>query len=116
MLVPQQTLICFLKRFSTAMHSGKMCIRHLFRYGQLSSRESTNFSVFSQYKSECIKFLFASKHVILTSCQLFYHIFIPLQIAHCPVDPLKRYVRPSQHGPNTEQVSSYVVPDALNST
>ena len=35
MLVLQPTSICFLKRFLTAMHSGKIYIRHLFRYGQL---------------------------------------------------------------------------------
>ena len=36
MPVLQKTSIRFFKRFPTAKHSGKMNIRHLFRYGQFS--------------------------------------------------------------------------------
>ncbi len=35
MSVLQKTPIRSIKRFPTAMHSGKMYIRHLVRYGQL---------------------------------------------------------------------------------
>ena len=34
MPVFQKMSICFFKQFPTAVHSGKMYIRHLFRYGQ----------------------------------------------------------------------------------
>ncbi len=37
MPVLHKTSISFFKRFPTAMHSGKMYIRHLFRYGQLET-------------------------------------------------------------------------------
>ena len=37
MHVLQKTSIRVLKRFPTAMHTGKMYICHLFRYGQLTT-------------------------------------------------------------------------------
>ncbi len=38
----QNTSIRFFKRFPIALHSGKMYIRHLFRYGQLHSRANVS--------------------------------------------------------------------------
>ena len=38
MPVLQKTPIGFFKQFPTAMHSGKMYIRHLFRCGQLQKK------------------------------------------------------------------------------
>ena len=45
MPVLQKTSIPFLKRFSTAMHSGKMYTRHLFRYGQLIQISCINYGM-----------------------------------------------------------------------
>ena len=48
--------ICFLKRFPTAMHFGKMSIRHLFRYGQLLflANKTVELAGRSQYVN-CVK-------------------------------------------------------------
>ena len=40
MPVLQKTFIRLFEQFPTAMHSGKMYIRHLFRYGQLIGARS----------------------------------------------------------------------------
>ncbi len=50
MPVLQMTSIRFFKQFPTAMHSGKMYIRNLFRYGQLLTfhAQETYFGNFSE--------------------------------------------------------------------
>ena len=55
MSVLQKMVTRFLKRFPTAEHSGKMYIRHLFRYGQLSfeNREVCNLIIFQDNYKTC---------------------------------------------------------------
>ena len=70
MPVLQKMSICFFKRFLPAMHSGisgKIYIRHLFRYGQLIS-----YKTYPVYSSE----LGVTKHLWLEACAA--HWFKPV--------------------------------------
>ena len=72
MPVFQKTSIRFFKRFPTAMHSGKMYIRHLFRYGQLQSLATKCCKMRKIWTEKWCKFL----HVI-EKCTKFAGLYFP---------------------------------------
>ena len=59
----QQTSICFLKRFPSAMHSGKMYISHLFRNGQLVFHLSRPYTYDARGAVRNSNFFIAKLHV-----------------------------------------------------
>ncbi len=58
MPVHQMTSIRIFKHFATAMHSGKMYIRQLFRYGQLQTFHAQETYFGTSVKSESFAKLF----------------------------------------------------------
>ena len=69
MLVLQQTSIFFFKRFPTAKHSGKLYIRHIFRYGQLTNAIEFKKQSYIMYTFVCYQTTDNTSNIIILKAQ-----------------------------------------------